>query len=106
MEFFLKEHTYNDIVLQKYKDYSRKIIAQTKLNQNAILAKACPTSKACVKFLINTQLELNIELIPGLINVLGNISAHGVGVGEQGFIVVAGYENWKKELIRLVYCTG
>ena len=23
---FLKEHTYNDILLQKYKDYSRKII--------------------------------------------------------------------------------
>ena len=64
--------TYNDIVLQKYKDYSRKIVAQRKLNQNAILAKACPTSKACVKFLINTQLELNVELIPALINVLRN----------------------------------
>ena len=64
MEFFLKEHTYNDIVLQKYKYYSRNIVAQRKLNQNAISAKARPTCKAYVKFLINTQLKLNIELIP------------------------------------------
>ena len=28
---FLKEHTYNDIVFQKYKDYSCKIIAQESL---------------------------------------------------------------------------
>ena len=104
MEFFLKEHTFNQVVLQSYSDYSRKIIAQRKYNQQAILAKANPTSKSCEKFLINAQLELKVELIPLLINVLRSQTT--VGPDREDFNIVGCYENWKKEEQRLVLRTA
>ena len=104
MEFFLKEHTFNQVILQSYNDYSRKVIMQRKYNQNAVLAKANPTSKACEKFLINAQLELKIELISLLINVLRSQSTSGPE--REEFTIVGKYENWKKEEERLVLRTG
>ena len=105
MEFFLKEHTFNQVVLQTYNDYSRKIVAQRKLNQQVIFAKANPTSKACEKFLINAQLELKVELIPLLINTLRNYVGDN-GRDREDFNVVGSYENWKKEPLRLILRTG
>ena len=104
MEFFLKEYTFNQVILQSYNDYSRKVIMQRKYNQNAVLAKANPTSKSCEKFLINAQLELKIELIPLLINVLRSQTTSGPE--REEFIVVGKYENWKKEEERLVLRTS
>ena len=104
MEFFLKEHTFNQVILQSYNDFSKKVIMQRKYNQNAVLAKANPTSKSCEKFLINAQLELKIELIPLLINVLRSQTTSGPE--REEFTIVGKYENWKKEEERLVLRTG
>ena len=104
MEFFLKEHTFNQVVLQSYNDYSRKVIMQRKYNQNAVLAKANPTSKACEKFLLNAQLELKIELIPLLINALRAQTT--AGPEREEFVIVGSYENWKKEEERLIIRTS
>ena len=104
MEFFLKEYTFNQTILQSYSDYSRKVIALRKYNKNAILAKANPTSKSCEKFLLNSQLELKIELIPMLINVLRTQIT--TGPAREDFIIVGSYENWKKEEERLVLRTA
>ena len=100
MEFYLKEHVFNSVVLIKYSDFSRKVIFQSKLNQNAVLAKANPTSKACEKFLVNSQLELKLEIIPELINVLRIL--HTTGTGQTNFAVVATYENWRREIVRVI----
>ena len=64
---------------------------QRKYNQKAVLAKANPTSKACEKFLLNSQLELKLELIPLLINVLRAQST--AGPEREEFVIVGGYEN-------------
>ena len=77
MEFFLK-HVFNQHTLANYSDLSRKVIFQSKLNQNVVLAKANPTSKACEKFLVNSTLEFKLDLIPELINVL-RVARPGVG---------------------------
>ena len=69
-----------------------------------MLAKVNPTSKACQKFLINVQLEFKLDLIPELINVLRNYLT--TPVAQQGFVIVAQYENWRKENIRLVVRTS
>ena len=77
---------------------------QRKYNQNVVLAKANPTSKACEKFLINMQLELKIELIPLLINVLRAQSSSGPE--REEFVIVGECENWKKEVERLILRTS
>ena len=104
MDFFLKEHVFNTVILQSYNDYSRKVVMQRKYNQNVVLAKANPTSKACEKFLINMQLELKIELIPLLINVLRAQSSSGPE--REEFVIVGECENWKKEVERLILRTS
>ena len=104
MEFFLKQHSYNSVVLQNYNDYSRKVVFQRKYNQKAVLAKACPTSKAGVKFLLNTQLELDVAMIPLLINVLRTQVSSGPE--REVFIVVGTSTNWKKEEERVVLRSG
>ena len=104
MDFFLKEHVFNTVVLQTYNDYSRKVVMQRKYNQAVVLAKANPTSKACEKFLINMQLELKVELIPLLINVLRTQTS--VGPEREEFVIVGQYENWKKEEERLILRTS
>ena len=70
------------------------------MNQNAVLAKANPTSKACEKFIINAQLELKVDLIPLLVNVLRNYLV--AGPEHEDFCVVSCYENWRKENMRLI----
>ena len=100
MELFLKEHTFNQVVLCSYSDYSRKIVTQLKMNQNVVFTKANPTSKACEKFLINAQLEFKVDLIPQLINVLRNYLI--AGPDHEDFCIVSCYENWQKENIRLI----
>ena len=100
----MKEHTFNQVVLCSYFDFSRKIVAQRKMNQNAILAKANPTSKACERFLINAQLELNLDLIPLLINVLRNYLV--AGPDHEDFNIVGCHENRRKEQLRLVVRTS
>ena len=104
MDFFLKEHVSNTVVLQSYNDYSRKIVTQRKYNQAVVLAKANPTSKTCEKFLINMQLELKIELIPLLINALRAQTSSGPE--REEFVIIAQYENWKKEEERLILRTS
>ena len=81
----MKEHTFNQLVLSTYSDYSRKIVFQLKLNQNAVLAKVNPTTKACEKFLVNAQLEFKIDLIPELINVLRNYQSSSLA--QQDFVM-------------------
>ena len=98
MEFFLKQHVFNQHTLANYSDLSRKVIFQSKLNQNVVLAKANPTSKACEKFLENSTLEFKLDLIPELINVL-RVARPGVGAN---FFVIGSYENYKKDEIRLI----
>ena len=100
MNFFLKEHVSNTVVLQSYNDYSRKIVTQRKYNQAVVLAKANPTSKMCENFLINMQLELKVELIPLLINVLRAQTSSGPD--REEYVVVGECVNWKKEVERLV----
>ena len=104
MDFFLKEHVFNAVVLQSYNDYSRKVVMQRKYNHAIVLAKANPTSKACEKFLINMQLELKVELIPLLINVLRAQTSSGPE--REEFVIVGQYENWKKEEERLILRTS
>ena len=104
MDFFLKEHVFNTVVLQTYNDYSRKVVMQRKYNQAVVLAKANPTSKACEKFLINMQLELKVELIPLLINVLRAQTSSGPE--REEFVIVGQYDNWKKEEERLILRTS
>ena len=104
MDFFLKEHVSNTVVLQSYNDYSRKVVMQRKYNQCVVLAKANPTSKTCEKFLINMQLELKVELIPLLINVLR--AQTSAGPEREEFVIVGECENWKKEVERLVLRTS
>ena len=104
MDFFLKEHVSNTVILQSYSDYSRKVVTQRKYNQAVVLAKANPTSKACEKFLINMQLELKIELIPLLINALRAQTSSGPE--REEFVIIGQYENWKKEEERLILRTS
>ena len=104
MEFFLKEHVFNSVVLQTYNDYSRKVVMQRKYNRAVVLAKANPTSKTCEKFLINMQLELKVELIPLLINVLRAQTSSGPE--REEFVIVGQYDNWKKEEERLILRTS
>ena len=104
MDFFLKEHVSNTVILQSYSDYSRKVVTQRKYNQAVVLAKANPTSKTCEKFLINMQLELKIELIPLLINALRAQTSSGPE--REEFVIIGQYENWKKEEERLILRTS
>ena len=104
MDFFLKEHVSNAVILQSYNDYSRKVVMQRKYNQAVVLAKANPTSKACEKFLINMQLEIKIELIPLLINALRAQTSSGPE--REEFVIIGQYENWKKEEERLILRTS
>ena len=45
MEFYLREYSSHETCLQKYDDYSRKVVALLKKNGAAILGKTYPTSK-------------------------------------------------------------
>ena len=98
MEFYHKVPVHLQYTLVNYSDFTRKVIYRSKLNHNVILAKACPTSKACEKFLVNSTLEFKIDLLPELINTLRSAKP-GSGVG---FYLIGEYENYKKDQIRLV----
>ena len=98
MEFYLKQNVYNQYVLANYSDLSRKVIYRSKLNQNVVLAKANPTSKACEKFLVNSILEFKLDFLPELINTL-RVVKPGAG---QAFYILGQYENYKKDSIRLI----
>lgn len=69
------------------------MIALKKKNGKAMLGKVYPTSKQCLKFTMQSEMELDMELIPSIINVLQSVSASG----EQSIIVVDEYEDYKKE---------
>ena len=103
MEFYLREHSSHETCLQKYDHYSRNVVALLKKNGAAILGKAYPTSKQCIKFTLQSQLEVKLEQIPLLINTLENVFSNTC---EQSFFVIASHENYKKEQIRLVYRTS
>ena len=103
MEFYLREYSSHETCLQKYDDYSRKVVALLKKNGAAILGKAYPTSKQCIKFTLQSQLEVKLEQIPLLINTLKNVFSNTC---EQSFFVIASHENYKKERIRFVYRTS
>ena len=98
MEFYHKQNVHLQHTLANYSDYSRKVIYRSKLNQNVVMAKANPTSKACEKFLVNSTLEFKIDLLPELINTLRNVKP---GTGPV-FYSIGEYENYRKDQIRLV----
>ena len=72
-----------------------------KQNSAAILGKAYPMSKQCIKFTLQSQLEVKLEQIPLLINMLKNVFSN-----TREFFVITSHENYKKEKIRLVYRTS
>ena len=83
MEFYLREYTPHETCLQKYDDYSCKVVALLKKSSAAILGKAYPMSKQCIKFTLQSQLEVKLEQIPLLINTLKNVFSN---TREQGFL--------------------
>ena len=86
-DLYLKQPTHHQYVLVRYDDFSKKMVCLNKYNNKVMLFKAYPTSKACVKYMMQMVLEIGKDHMTELISLLNKIKLNKTIEGQMFFIV-------------------